>query len=561
MGKFKISTLAVILSLVVVAGFLASAGTSMYALKELKVGGPVYGRIVSMKDLTADILPPPAYIIEAYMDVTLIQMNPQSAGAHTPRLAQLKKDYLARHTFWSGQDIDPKLKTRLLKDSDKFVRQFFEILDGEFLPAIDRKDNAQALAAYEKMTAAYDGHRAVVDDMVSAADRLAKGSEVYSSSRIATLTSVIWGVSALVLLVIVGSAAAIIRGLVRPVSQVTAAMERLSAGDLNVVIPGAGRQDEIGEMAAALDIFRSNSRKILEMSAEQERMKVAAEAARKKGVVEMASAFERDVGELVSRVVSAATALKTTAQTVTTASEETQQKAGAVAAAAEQTTQNVQSVSAATEELSASFREIGARVTESTSIVGQAVTEAGATADSVSGLETAAQKIGEVIGLINDIAGQTNLLALNATIEAARAGEAGKGFAVVASEVKALATQTARATDDIKVQIAAIQAASRQSSAAIKSISGTINRVNDISSTIAAAVEEQYAATGEIARAISQAAKGTAEVTHSVGDVSRVSQSSSQAASHVLMAAEALSQNGDTLSAQVKSFLAQVRAA
>lgn len=561
MGKFKISTLAVILSLVVVAGFLISAGTSMYALKELKVGGPVYGRIVSMKDLTADILPPPAYIIEAYLEVTLIQANPQSAGVHTPRLAQLNKDYLARHSFWSGQEIDAKLKTRLLKDSDKFVRQFFQILDGEFLPAIDRKDNAQALAAYEKMTEAYESHRAVVDDMVSAADRLAKGSETYSSNRVDTLTLVIWGVSALVLLVIVGSAAAIILGLVRPVSDVTAAMERLSAGDLNVVIPGVGRQDEIGEMAAALNIFRSNSQKILQMSAEQDRMKVEAEVARKKGVLEMAGTFERSVGELVSRVVSAATELKATAQTVAAASEETQQKAGSVAAAAEQTTQNVQAVSAATEELSASFREIGARVTESTSIVGQAVAEAGTTADSVSGLETAAQKIGEVIGLINDIAGQTNLLALNATIEAARAGEAGKGFAVVASEVKALATQTAKATEDIRVQIAAIQAASQQSSAAIKSISGTINRVNDISSSIAAAVEEQYAATGEIARAISQAAKGTADVTHNVGNVSRVAQSSSEAASHVLVAAEALSRSGDTLSTQVKSFLAEVRAA
>jgi methyl-accepting chemotaxis protein len=561
MGKFKISTLAVILSIVVVAGFFASAGTSMYALKELKVGGPVYGRIVSMKDLTADILPPPAYIIEAYLEVTLIQAEPQSASAHTLRLAQLNKDYLARHTFWSGQEIDAKLKSRLLKDSDKFVRQFFQLLDAEFLPAIERKDTAQARAAYEKMTAAYEGHRAVVDDMVSAADRLTKDSETYSSSRIGTLTSVIWGVSALVLLVIVGSAAAIILGLVRPVSEVTAAMERLSAGDLNVIIPGAGRQDEIGEMAAALDIFRTNSRKILQMSAEQERMKEEAEVARKKALLEMAGAFERDVGELVSRVVSAATELKTTAQTVAAASEETQQKAGSVAAAAEQTTQNVQAVAAATEELSASFREIGARVTESTSIVGQAVTEAGSTAESVSGLETAAQKIGEVIGLINDIAGQTNLLALNATIEAARAGEAGKGFAVVASEVKALATQTAKATEDIRVQIAAIQTASQQSSAAIKSISGTINRVNDISSNIAAAVEEQDAATGEIARAVSQAAKGTAEVTYNVGNVSSVAQSSSQAASQVLMAAEALSQSGEILSAQVKSFLAQVRAA
>lgn len=549
MGKFKISTLAVILSIVVVAGFFASAGTSMYALKELKVGGPVYGRIVSMKDLTADILPPPAYIIEAYLEVTLIQAEPQSASAHTPRLAQLNKDYLARHTFWSGQEIDAKLKSRLLKDSDKFVRQFFQLLDAEFLPAIERKDTAQARAAYEKMTAAYEGHRAVVDDMVSAADRLTKDSETYSSSRIGTLTSVIWGVSALVLLVIVGSAAAIILGLVRPVSEVTAAMERLSAGDLNVIIPGAGRQDEIGEMAAALDIFRTNSRKILQMSAEQERMKEEAEVARKKALLEMAGAFERDVGELVSRVVSAATELKTTAQTVAAASEETQQKAGSVA------------VAAATEELSASFREIGARVTESTSIVGQAVTEAGSTAESVSGLETAAQKIGEVIGLINDIAGQTNLLALNATIEAARAGEAGKGFAVVASEVKALDTQTAKATEDIRVQIAAIQTASQQSSAAIKSISGTINRVNDISPNIAAAVEEQDAATGEIARAVSQAAKGTAEVTYNVGNVSSVAQSSSQAASQVLMAAEALSQSGEILSAQVKSFLAQVRAA
>ncbi len=560
-GNLKISTMAVALNFVVIAGYLASAGTSMYALQELKVGGPVYERIVAMKDLTADILPPPAYIIEAYLESTLALSHPENLDKHRERLAQLHKDYQDRHDYWSAQDIDAGLKRQLVSDSDVFAQQFFAEVEKEFLPALARNDLKQAEVAYGKLVTAYEKHRAVVDQMVSRADKVTKETELYAASHNGTLTTVIWSVSALMLALIGAIAVGAIAGLVRPLSHVSTAMEQLSAGDLRVQIPGAHRRDEIGEMAAALDVFRQNSQKIITMGIEQEKIKREADTERKNAILGMADDFESNVGQLVRNVAAAAKAMKVSAQAMAESSEETQQPENSVASAAALTTQNVQTVAAATEELSASFHEINHRVTDSKEIIGKAVSEAGAAARAVRGLEAAAAKIGTVVNLINDIAGQTNLLALNATIEAARAGEAGKGFAVVAGEVKTLAAQTAKATDDIKAQIEEIQRASRQSAETILSISQTVDQVSEISTNIAAAVEEQNAATGEIARSVAQAAQGTAQVTDNVGTVSAVARSSTAAANEVLTAADELDKNGETLSVQVNTFLEQVRAA
>nr|WP_298685537.1 methyl-accepting chemotaxis protein [uncultured Dongia sp.] len=349
------------------------------------------------------------------------------------------------------------------------------------------------------------------------------------------------------------------RGISKPVQSLSAVMLRLSNGERDVAVVGANRKDEVGDMAGALQIFKENmiaaERLRAEQQVEQDRQ---VERARRMG--EEVSKFDKVIAEVVNAVGSAATELQGTAQSLAATAEETAQQSNTVAAAAEQMTQNVSTVASATEELTASIHEIGSQVSESTRIVGQAVQQADDTNARVKTLAEAAQKIGDVVTLISNIAGQTNLLALNATIEAARAGEAGKGFAVVASEVKQLATQTARATEEIGTQIRSIQESTESSAGAILNITHTINRVNEISTTIASAVEEQGAATQEISRNVQQAAAGTSEVTSNVLGVTQASQMTSAASSQVLAAATELSRYGETLRSEVNSFLHTVRA-
>jgi len=284
-------------------------------------------------------------------------------------------------------------------------------------------------------------------------------------------------------------------------------------------------------------------------------------AKRQRIVDGLIQSFENNVAVVLGAVSSAATEMRETAQSMSTTSDGTSRQATAVAAASEQATQNVQTVASATEELSASIKEISQQVMQTSRMVGAAVGQAGESNQQVQGLTAAAQKIGEVVKIIADIAGQTNLLALNATIEAARAGEAGKGFAVVASEVKALATQTAKATEEIAGQIRAIQEATQSSAQSIQSISDTIGRVNETATTIASAVEEQGAATQEIARNVQEAARGTSEVSSNIGGVSLAAQETGAAAAQVLSAAGELSRNGEQLKLQVETFLREVRAA
>jgi methyl-accepting chemotaxis protein len=350
-------------------------------------------------------------------------------------------------------------------------------------------------------------------------------------------------------------------GIVSPVVAITRAMERLSGGDKTTEVPGRDRKDEIGTMAAALEVFKANLLEADRLRAEQEAAKARAEAERRRGMLELADNFERSVGGIVNTVSAMTTQLQSTAQAMSSTAEQTSRQSAAVAGASEETTQNVQTVASATEELSASIGEITSQVAESTRIVGEAVAQANGTNARVRGLAEAAQKIGDVVRLINDIAGQTNLLALNATIEAARAGEAGKGFAVVASEVKTLATQTAKATDEIANQVRAIQEATASSAQAIGDITGTINRVSEIATTIASAVEEQGAATQEISRNVQQAAQGTQEVSSNIAGVTEAARHTGAAASEMLAAAAELGKSGAALKSQVEGFLRTVRAA
>ncbi|WP_298878554.1 methyl-accepting chemotaxis protein [uncultured Bradyrhizobium sp.] len=349
--------------------------------------------------------------------------------------------------------------------------------------------------------------------------------------------------------------------ILKPLSAITATMRRLADRDFEVEVPAAGQTVEIGEMAVAVEVFKRNGLEVERMRAEQDAADRIAAAQRKAEMHKLADSFESAIGEIVETVSSAATELEASASTLTSTAERGQGLATMVAAASEEASTNVQSVASATEELSSSITEISRQVQESARVASEAVGQARNTTERVSELSKAAMRIGDVVELINTIAGQTNLLALNATIEAARAGEAGRGFAVVASEVKALAEQTAKATGEIGQQISSIQTATEQSVGAIRDISDTIEKLSEISSTIAAAVEEQGAATQEISRNVQQAAAGTHQVSSNITDVQRGAGETGSASSQVLSAAQMLSGDSNRLKLEVGKFLDTVRAA
>ena len=346
----------------------------------------------------------------------------------------------------------------------------------------------------------------------------------------------------------------------RGINSIIEPMQALGKGDLSADVPHRGEKTEMGAMADVLQIFKEA---LIAKRAADEAAAADAEAKIERGrrVDNITREFEAMIGEIVQTVSSASTQLEASASTLTSTADRSQRLATTVASASEEASTNVQSVASATEEMASSVGEISRQVQESARMAGDAVGQARATTERVSELSKAAARIGDVVELINTIAGQTNLLALNATIEAARAGEAGRGFAVVASEVKALAEQTAKATGEIGQQISGIQAATNDSVGAIKEISSTIERLSEISSAIAAAVEEQGAATQEIARNVQQAAQGTQQVSSNITDVQRGATETGSASSQVLSAAQMLSNDSGRLKSEVSKFLTNVRAA
>ncbi|MCJ2087505.1 methyl-accepting chemotaxis protein [Methylobacterium sp. E-005] len=353
----------------------------------------------------------------------------------------------------------------------------------------------------------------------------------------------------------------LVRRSLKPLKRLEAVMRHLASGDAAVEVSETERRDEIGAMAAAVQVFKDNLIHTRQLETETAQARLAAEEQRKAGMRQMADGFEAAVGGIIGMVSSSATELQATAQTMTATATETASQSTTVAAAAEEAASNVNTVAAAAEELGSSVQEISRQVAGSAELAQRAVHEADQTGRLVQELSAAVSRIGDVVGLISTIAGQTNLLALNATIEAARAGAAGKGFAVVASEVKALAEQTAKATSEISGQIAQIQASTGQAVTSIGGITGRIREINGVAASIAAAVEEQGAATQEIVRNVSQAAQGTGEVTHNIAGVAGAAEETGAAASQVLGAASELSRQSEHLAAEVGRFLATVRAA
>ena len=551
-----------IASAVLIAGVVAMAATSYVALRTLKIGSPLYGQIILGKDLLADILPPPEYIIESYLEATLALNDPASLEARRERLAALRKDYDARHIYWQAQEFDNEIQAELTQGAHGPAQRFWQITEAEFLPALARRDLDAAKAAYEEMAEAYGAHRVKIDEVVKRSNEFVIATEQRSQAYDAWIMAVVVTLSGVMLALVAVGAWGLSKSLVEPLTHITEAVRTLANGNFSVALPGLGRKDEIGDIAAAVAEFKVKAVEKAEVDARLKQEDTARLVAERKAEMKrLADQFQVAVGKIVEKVLSASTQLEGTANRMAKSSETTQQLSTMVAAASEQTSANVQGVAAASEQLSSTVTEISRQVQESSTMAQAAVEQASKTNARVNELSLSAERIGDVVSLINNIASQTNLLALNATIEAARAGEAGKGFAVVAQEVKALASQTGKATSEIAAQITSMQTATGEAVSAIHEISSTINRLSEYAGAIAAAVEQQGATTQEISRNVSEAAKGTSEVASSISEVLKGASETGAASAQVLSSAQSLSLESGGLKTEVERFLATVRAA
>jgi methyl-accepting chemotaxis protein len=487
--------------------------------------------------------------------------NPAELAVRRDRLVQLKKEYDERRDFWSKSDLNPAIKAKLIVESHLEVQRFWAAIEQVFLPALAKADMASAAKSYSEVTAAYLAHRALIDEIVKKTNDDNAAIEAGAIQRVNIFTIMLWCISGLVFLIVGGGILSVGLGVIQPMTHMTGVMARLAGGELDTQIPSLNRADEVGAMARAVQVFRENALRVQAMESAQAGLKLTAEQDRKRAMGRVADGFEQTIGKIAEAVSSASSEIVLAAGSLTETAETTHQLTTAAATASGRSSANVQSAAAASEQMASSVTEIGRQVQESEKITNAAVRQAEQTNARISELSQSAGRIGEVVKLIAAVAEQTNLLALNATIEAARAGEAGRGFAVVASEVKALAAQTAKATEEIGTQITQMQSATQQSVSAIKEIGATIGQISEISTAIAAAIEQQGAATQEIARNVQLAAQGTIEVVDSIAEVSRGAANTGAAAEQVHGFARSLSSEGSQLKLEVDRFLTTVRAA
>jgi methyl-accepting chemotaxis protein len=552
------------LGTIVLAGYLMTLVTSHYALDTLKVGGEHHNRIVLGKDLIADILPPPFYLIESYLEATLALVAHRDAdgnaaareaiAGHVQNLKALEKDYRTRYAFWIEQTLPADLKEALLTASYEPGSRFWRILNENFVPALSKDDGAEARRFYADLAAAYKQHRAGVDRAVRLAN--AENERVTAeAARQETITvSLMWAVGLAVLLMVIGGVVGVLVAILAPINRLNGAMRTLTAGSNDIVIPYADRKDEIGEMAQSVEVFRANAVERQQLEGAMARTR-AMEVARQENLDKHLLVFKEAISTNLKVLVDEVGALRETADTLLDKASEASRQARSSATACYTAASGSQAVAAATEELNSSIREIAAQANSTSTIVGQTTDMAQRTDAEVTNLMDAVAKIETVVTLIRQIAQHTNLLALNATIESARAGEAGKGFAVVATEVKGLSEQTAKATEEIAQQIHTVQSTTNAAAEAVRAIGNQVADIHHLASSVAAAVEEQQAATADIARNVNVVATGTNAAAENSKFVTEVAEHTGAEARRLAAASSQLQAVSSAVSKAVQDFI------
>ncbi|WP_332765391.1 methyl-accepting chemotaxis protein [Phenylobacterium sp.] len=579
-----------LLAVAVFAGLLASAAASFYAIQQLRVGGPLYDRIVLGKDLVADILPPPAYVIEAYLVTRLALDAPATVGEAKARIAKLHEEYDQRHAFWTDAPLPADLKRDMVETSHAEVQRFWAEVEGDFLPALERGDTDAARASMGEVAAAYTAHREVVDRMVAAANDMNKATEA-QAARDRTWLMGLAGLMALVSagMLMIGVWVARV-GLVTPIGRMTKVMSRVAAGEA-VETPYKQRTDEIGEMAQAVEVFRqaADEREALlareageRTQAAEAREGAAAERETENGrrdqvMTQLGRGLERlSAGDLSLRLTEAFppdyekirrdfnAAMEELARTLGVISEATAEvRAGAsgISTATESLAQRTEQQAAALEETAAALDQITSTVgktAESAEAARRAVGEATQAAQESDGvvaeamgamtrIEQSSHEIGQIIGVIDEIAFQTNLLALNAGVEAARAGEAGRGFAVVASEVRALAQRSAEAAKEIKALVST-------SNAEVENGVRLVGGAGEALTLIAAKVGEIHDLVVAMAASAREQATGIGQVNSAVADMDRGVQQNAAMVQEATSASHGLTGQAEELSQMVRRF-------
>jgi methyl-accepting chemotaxis protein len=513
-------------STLVAIGLGAVLIVALVTVLTLRINGPLYDRIVLGKDLVADVLPPPEYVIEAYLEATLALNDPASVEARTGRLKQLKADYDDRHAYWAKSHLTPSLKPMILQASHEPAEAFWTELEQTFLPALRAGNSEGARASYGRLAADYARHRAAVDSLVAATNIENSRTESLALAVLIGLSLVGAAVTGGVIVAVRRRARRIAHEVVTPLGQLTETMTALASGALDRGIPSSGRGDEIGEMARALEVLRDSARDAGRLRQEQEKASAEreedrrhAERLRAESLSAMASRIEQQLGAGVQVVAEAMGAVAERAGEMARAASAIETDSEGVAGAASDAMRSAKDAEAAADELDAAISGINAQVGEARQATADT---AGATREAevtLARLSSAIQEIDTVTALISDIARQTSLLAINASVEAARAGTAGQGFAVVANEVKSLSGQTAVATGQIGQLIAAVQDSAAAAVDAVQAIAGRVESLDAASVAIAAAVDRQTIATREIVGSLAQASSAAQAVAAGIEQV------------------------------------------